>query len=101
MTKLITDKVGVRPVTHRAGRWTTNDDYFSLLVKYGYKVDCSVTPGMDWSINKGQGVNSKGSDYSLAENHPYYVKEGLLEVPVTVKKLINFFFHIVLLLKIL
>ena len=49
MTELITEKMGLPPVSHRAGRWATDDRYFRLLQKYGYRVDCSVTPKLDWS----------------------------------------------------
>ena len=32
-------KVGITPISHRAGRWAMDDRYFDLLVKYGYKVE--------------------------------------------------------------
>lgn len=91
MTELIKERVGVSPVSHRAGRWATNGVYFKLLQKYGYKVDCSVTPGIDWSKTRGQSSNAYGNDYSFAKKLPYYVFENLLEVPVSIVKSKKFF----------
>ncbi len=80
-------------LSHRAGRWAMNDIYFSLLEKYGYTVDCSVTPGIDWSNNKGATEGSRGSDYSLCPKKPYLLSrdKALIEVPVTVYKTNRFF----------
>lgn len=63
MTKLIREKFGFGPVSHRAGRWAINDDYFKLLHRYGYKVDCSYTSRISWQENAGQTPNFGGSDY--------------------------------------
>ena len=85
MTALITEKMGVSPVSHRAGRWATDDRYFRLLQKYGYRIDCSVTPGMDWSGHPGKSPESKGSDYRQYPAKPYRIPDtNLLEYPVTV-----------------
>ena len=34
LTDLIFERTGIRPVSHRAGRWATNEKYFELLSKY-------------------------------------------------------------------
>jgi len=75
-------------LSHRAGRWAMNDTYFSLLEKYGYTVDCSVTPGIDWKNNKGATQESRGSDYSLFPQKPYFPTSSrtLIELPVTLFK---------------
>lgn len=91
MTRLIKEKVGVTPVSHRAGRWVINNDYLELLKQNGYVVDCSVTPGIDWSKTRGQSPNSYGNDYSIACRQPYYVFDNFLEVPVTITKSRRFF----------
>lgn len=93
MTTIIEEKTGVRPVTHRAGRWATDNRYFSLLEKYGYKVDCSVTPHVDWSGTSGESFASKGSDYSHAEEISHRIKgrKSILEVPVTIIRSHRFF----------
>lgn len=85
MTDLITEKTGLPPVSHRAGRWATNDVYFRLLQKYGYKIDCSVTPRLDWSSHPGCSPESGGSDYRRSPDTPYTIPgTALTEYPVTV-----------------
>lgn len=74
-------------VSHRAGRWATDDTYFSLLEKYGYTIDCSVTPGLNWSGNKGGTIGSKGSDYTQSNKKPYIIKNtNIVEIPVSIFK---------------
>ncbi len=90
MTNIIKEHIGINPVSHRAGRWAMNDKYIELLLKYGYKVDCSVTPHIDWSDNDGQTKLSRGSDYSMFPEKPY-IWNGIKEVPVTVKNTHRFF----------
>lgn len=90
MTELITNKTGIAPVSHRAGRWAMNRDYYDLLIRHGYKIDCSVTPHVDWSKHQGQTLNSKGSNYSNFSEQ-YYKINSILEVPVTVRKTHKFF----------
>ena len=85
MTELITEKMGFPPVSHRAGRWATDDRYFRLLQKYGYRVDCSVTPKLDWSAHPGRSPQSGGSDYRESPDTPYVIPgTGITEYPVTV-----------------
>lgn len=88
LTDLIVEKTGIRPVSHRAGRWATNKKYFELLSKYGYLVDCSVTPHVNWKNSLGQTKGSCGSDYSSARDTTHLINTGnnakLLEVPVSI-----------------
>lgn len=93
-TKLLEDTFEEKIITHRAGRWAMDKRYEKLLIKYGYKIDCSVTPGIDWSGTGGMSKGSKGSDYSNSPTTPYYLDEGhqLLEVPVTTRRLRRGFF---------
>lgn len=81
--ELIVERFGVKPVSHRAGRWAMDDRYFQILEEYGIKVDCSYTPGIDWSINKG--VTRGGSDYSKVTLAPYRIN-NVFEMPVSVIK---------------
>lgn len=76
---------GQKPISHRAGRWATNETYFRLLDKYGYRADCSVTPGMDWSGHSGRTQGSQGSDYRGAPHSPYRIPgTSIQEYPVSV-----------------
>lgn len=73
-------------VSHRAGRWAMDDNYFMLLRKYGYKIDCSFTPGINWQGIKG--ANKGGTNYSHVPKEVHYEhNSGILEVPVTVSKI--------------
>ena len=88
LTQAIEEKIGIKPTSHRAGRWATDKRYFNLLEKYGYTVDCSVTPTINWQNKCGQAPNSKGTNYSDYPNSYYWLDENktLLEVPVTIRK---------------
>ena len=73
-------------ISHRSGRWTTNDAYLKMLVKYGYKVDCSVTPFINWEKTVGAtGVG--GSDYSKSPICSYEIVDGLLELPMSIRRI--------------
>lgn len=78
---LIYDKIGLRPVSHRAGRWAMNDYYFKILNEFNILVDCSHTPHIDWSSSKG--ANIGGPDYRNINSKPSFIGE-VLEVPVSV-----------------
>lgn len=84
ITELIDQKFGFSPISHRAGRWAMNDIYFELLWKYGYRVDCSYTPGVNWNCCQGQTPGFGGVDYRQVNCEPHVVKE-ILEVPVSIK----------------
>lgn len=85
MTELLSNTFEMSIVSHRAGRWAMNQEYFNTLDKYGYKVDCSVTPLMDWSGHPGQTAGSCGSDYSDYPHVPYVIQgTSMVELPLTV-----------------
>lgn len=86
LTNLITSKFGIRPISHRSGRWTTNKKYFDILEKKGYLIDCSVTPHVNWENCLGA-IGTKGTDYSKSPEKPYYIKNNLLEVPMTIRRI--------------
>lgn len=81
---LIKEKIGTPPVTHRAGRWIMNDDYFSLLEEFDIKVDCSYTPCVSWLNTEGETV-PRGCDYRKVPNSSHYIGK-VFEVPVTIRK---------------
>lgn len=84
---LIRENFGVNPVTHRAGRWAMNDAYFKILSEFNIKVDCSYTPGIDWSHNTG--VTIGGSNYSHVAKTPHLIGD-VLELPVTINTIHHF-----------
>lgn len=93
-TKLLEDTFNQKIITHRAGRWAMDKRYEQLLIKYGYKIDCSVTPGVDWSATKGISHDSMGSDYSDCPTKPYFLdnQKQLLEIPVSTRHFRKGFF---------
>lgn len=86
LTAMLEDTFGTKMLSHRSGRWSTDERYFKLLHKYGYKVDCSVTPFVDWSSCVGS-TGKTGTDYSTYPTQPYYIYKDLLEVPVSIRPL--------------
>ena len=87
ITQFLEERFGTRPIVHRAGRWATDSRYFSLLQKYGYLADCSVTPGMDWGTSAGFTNGSGGTDYTQFPSTPYTIPStSILEIPVSIMK---------------
>lgn len=93
LTDLLQDTFGQKMISHRAGRWAFNATYAELLREYGYLVDCSVTPGVDWSLTKGDPDGHGGTNYTNFLRKAYFMhphdiaKEGntnLLQVPMTI-----------------
>lgn len=82
MTRLIEEKFGIKPVTHRAGRWAMNEDYFQILHEYGYIADASITPYVDWVTSIGRTPGFSGPDYS-EEKDEISIRNGIIEIPVT------------------
>jgi hypothetical protein len=93
LTALLADRFGTRMTSHRAGRWATDARYMSLLLKYGYEVDCSVTPRVSWRQTLGDPRAAGGTDYRPFPARAYFIdpaapqrpgSSSLLELPVTV-----------------
>lgn len=84
--ELIEKRFGVKPVSHRAGRWAMDDRYFKILKEFNIKVDCSFTPGVSWVTSKG--VTIGGSDYTKHPRTTQWI-DGVLEVPATIRRFRN------------
>ncbi|CDG23260.1 WalW protein [Xenorhabdus poinarii G6] len=94
MTHLLEDRLQTKMLSHRAGRWAFNEYYAQLLVEYGYQVDCSVTPKVNWTFTKGDPNGNGGTDYTHFPDHAYFMdlqniaKAGdssLLQVPMSIQ----------------
>ena len=94
LTRLLEDRFDQAMISHRAGRWAFDGRYAAMLLDEGYRVDCSVTPGVDWRRNPGAPGGSGGSDYRGFPDRPYFFNPAdisvpangeLLEVPMTVR----------------
>ncbi len=84
----LTKKFGIKPISHRAGRWGMNDNYYKLLYKYGYKIDVSVTPHINWQNSVGE-TGMPGSNYKNYSEKEY-ITNNILEVPMTIRKIFTF-----------
>lgn len=99
LTSLLIKKFDKIPISHRAGRWAFNRDYAKLLKKYNYLIDCSVTPNINWSNTLGM-TGQKGPDFSNVANKVYdYDHTGLIEIPVTIRKIHYFNFNKIIVTK--
>lgn len=94
MTKLLEDTFQTKMRSHRAGRWAFNEFYASLLQEFGYQVDCSVTPRVNWQHSPGDPQANGGTDYRHFPSQAYFIdpaniaKPGnsmLLEVPMSIQ----------------
>ena len=84
----LTDKIeknfGKRPTSYRAGRWGFKESHADILRQLGYKVDCSISPKINWAERKDKLSNFRGPDFRAYSPQPFYFSNGLLEVPVTI-----------------
>ncbi len=94
MTCLLEERFERKMVSHRAGRWAFDGRYAAMLIDEGYRVDCSVTPGVDWRSTPGDPDGNGGTDYTAFPTRPYFLDPAdisvpangpLLEVPMTVR----------------
>jgi hypothetical protein len=94
MTELLAERFGEPPVSHRAGRFGFDGRYAAMLLEQRYRVDCSVSPGIDWSTTPGAPGGCGGTDYRGFPDRPYFLSpsdiatpavSGLLEVPITIE----------------
>lgn len=95
MTQTLEETFGLKMLSHRAGRWSFNEQYARVLAENDYRVDCSVTPHVSWAFCKGAPSGRGGTDYSHFPESQYFLdlsdisKPGdspLLELPVTILK---------------
>lgn len=93
MTDCLEDTFQCKMRSHRAGRWSFDTRYASLLLEKGYKVDCSVTPNVSWKDLLGDPQQKGGTDYSYFPETSYFIDPSnislrgtseLLEVPMTI-----------------
>jgi hypothetical protein len=94
LTGLLEDRFDRKMISHRAGRWAIDGRYAAILLDEGYRVDCSVTPGLDWRGTPGDPGGNGGPDYTAFPDQPYFLGPsdisalttgGLLEVPMSIR----------------
>jgi hypothetical protein len=91
---VLRDRLGVTPVSYRAGRWGFTGAHAPLLERLGYVVDTTVTPGVSWESTPGRPGGRGGTSYAGAPRVPYRLSArditrpastGLVEVPVSIE----------------
>jgi len=94
VTRLLEDRFDQAMISHRAGRLGFDGRYAAMLLDEGYRVDCSVSPGLDWRGTPGDPNGNGGTDYRHFPDFPYFLSPsdisaptsaGLLEVPMTIR----------------
>jgi hypothetical protein len=94
MTRLLEDRFDQHITSHRAGRLGFDARYARMLLDEGYRVDCSVSPGLDWRRTLGDPGGKGGPDYRAFPDRPYFfdpsdvsrpARGELLEVPMTIR----------------
>lgn len=95
LTKSLEDIFQTDIQSHRSGRWYIDKEYIQILKRYGYLVDCSVTPYVNWIDNSGLTRGSAGVNYKKYPCYDYEMdlnnlqkkgKSGFYEVPVTIDR---------------
>jgi hypothetical protein len=93
MTHTLEENLGVKMLSHRAGRFSFNEVYARALIDHGYLVDGSVTPHVSWKGYPGDPNGAGGTDFTNFPEQAYFLdprdirRRGastLLEIPVTV-----------------
>lgn len=87
-TDIIEKSVEKRPRSFRAGRYGINNRTLDALKSEGYLVDTSISPNMNWS-------RDGGPDWSKFNSTKPYFRDTLLEVPITIIKVmeLNYLFR--------
>jgi hypothetical protein len=93
MTDTLEGIFGMKMVSHRAGRWGLDRAYVEALIDAGYRVDCSVTPHVDWRRHLGDPAGRGGPDFRSYPDTAYLMDpdtpsrpgaSALLQVPMTI-----------------
>lgn len=86
LKELIEKKIECKVITHRAGRWTLNNEYIKILSETGIKYDCTMTPGLSWASCEGITQGSHGSNYLENTYKRQIIGQHIIEYPMTVFK---------------
>jgi hypothetical protein len=75
---------GVAPVTFRAGRWGFDQTVAENMCKAGYKVDCSVSPFVNWKSYHGPDFSNWTPEIKRLPLEHQEQGDFLLEIPATI-----------------
>ena len=74
----------VEPVTFRAGRWGFDQTVAENMFKIGYKVDCSVSPYVNWESYHGPDFSNWTPEIKRLNLDAKEHDRFLLEIPATI-----------------
>ena len=79
LTATIEGNLGVRPVSYKAGRYGIGAETPGILIDQGYKIDLSVVPTRDYSMDGGPDFRE------FPDTKPFWIdkERRLLELPFT------------------
>lgn len=90
ITLLFEEKLGYKPTSFRAGRFSAGSNTIKSLIELGYKVDTSITPNILWAdASRERKVDYRNSSvlpfFTSKHFFPYASStEDILEVPVSI-----------------
>lgn len=78
LTALIADRIGIRPMAYRAGRYGVGPATFALLASRGYRLDSSMRARYDYS-------KAEGPDFAAIDSHAFRAGPdgAIVELPLT------------------
>lgn len=81
---VIFNNFGIKPKSHRAGRWGIDDRTIKWLALNNFRVDTSIVPGVNYTNSWGK--FSSGPDFRTKSHKPYFweADKKILEIPVSV-----------------
>jgi hypothetical protein len=77
LRRMIEQRFGAAPVVFKAGRYGLDATSAAILAEFGFKVDTSVCPTMDFRP-------IEGPDFSDYDWRPFFITDKLVEVPCSV-----------------
>jgi hypothetical protein len=92
LTVAVRQAFEVQPRSIRWGRWGVSGRMVALMERNGYRVDSTVTPGLDWTRISGR-RRDRAPSFAAAPATPYFLgyadavtpgPSSVLEVPATV-----------------
>lgn len=91
MVNLLKKTFNSNIISHRGGRYSISENIINLLVDNGIKIDCSVVPGVDWSLDKGHPEKSGGVNFKNFSPNIHRLYDKILEVPVSTYRVNKYF----------
>jgi hypothetical protein len=86
LTEALSSLIGEQPLSFRAGRWGADARVYKHVYEAGYRVDSSVTPGINWkTIVRDAAKHTAIPNFETQTARPFMVPgTELIQVPMTV-----------------